>query len=178
MEKKSTEPMTPFDELVTTPALRAVKLFIPYAPASGRQMLAAFVKLQELRQTIRVFGNTRGDMRAQTFGKTPSSLSDILLALKPYLSDRDADMADMFINLKDFMETAEILKETAPGTGDDGNFSPLDLISGMLSPEQQEAFQMYSSIFSRTPDDIRKGDDDNERMDGQSADKENGSGQT
>ena len=43
MEKDLPGPMTPFDELVTSPELQLIKLMIPYAPASGRQMLAAFV---------------------------------------------------------------------------------------------------------------------------------------
>ena len=64
MEKKPPEPMTPFDELVTSPVLQAVKLLIPYTPASGRQMLAAFVKMQELRQAIQLFSKKQQDVCA------------------------------------------------------------------------------------------------------------------
>lgn len=75
MEKKPPEPMTPFDELVTSPALQAVKLLIPYTPASGRQMLAAFVKMQELRQALSLFSGKQSSIRAQALNKTSSSLS-------------------------------------------------------------------------------------------------------
>ena len=175
MEKKPPEPMTPFDELVTSPALQAVKLLIPYTPASGRQMLAAFVKLQELRQTIHVFGSLQGGISAQALDRPPASLFDILISLKPYLSRRDADMLDMIINLKEIMETMEMMKESSGQSDGDNGFSPMDLIAGMLTPEQQEAFQMYSAMFSQTPDDVRKGDDSDERMDEQSPDTGNGS---
>lgn len=179
METKTPEPMTPFDELVTSPALQAVKLLLPYTPASGRQMIAAFVKLQELRQTIRVFGENRHDLHAQALGQTPSSsVFDILISLKPYLSRRDADMLDMILNLREMMETVEMMKESAAGQEGESAFSPGDLLAGMLSPEQQEAFRMYESMFSRAPDDTRKGDDANERMDERPADEEHGSGET
>ena len=176
MEKKTPEPMTPFDELVTSPALQALKLLIPYTPASGRQMIAAFIKLQELRQTIQIFNRRQGGISAQALNKTsPASLFDILVSFKPYLSKRDADMLDMILNLKEIMETAEMMKEAADCRGGENEFSPLELLTGMLSPEQQETFRMYESMFSQAPDNIKKGDDADERMDEQSADEEHGS---
>ena len=65
MDKNLPGPMTPFDDLVTSPELQIMKLLIPYAPASGRQMLAACVKIMELKETIRVFSGRRGAVRAQ-----------------------------------------------------------------------------------------------------------------
>ena len=178
MEKKPPEPMTPFDELVTSPALQAVKLLIPYTPASGRQMLAAFVKMQELRQALSLFSGKQSSIRAQALNKTSSSLFDILTSLKPYLSRKDAEMLDMIINLKEIMETAEMMKETSSFSGEEGGFSPMDLVMGMLTPEQQETFRMYNAMFSQTLDDIRKGDEDDERMDEQSGNEEYRSGET
>ena len=175
MEKKPPEPMTPFDELVTSPVLQAVKLLIPYTPASGRQMLAAFVKVQELRHTLYLFSERQSGIRAQALDRTPASLFGILTSLKPYLSRRDAEMLDMIINLKEIMETAEMMKEAADCGGGENEFSPLELLTGMLSPEQQETFRMYESMFSQAPDNIKKGDDADERMDEQSADEEHGS---
>ena len=178
MEKKPPEPMTPFDELVTSPVLQAVKLLIPYTPASGRQMLAAFVKVQELRHTLYLFSERQSGIRAQALDRTPASLFGILTSLKPYLSRRDAEMLDMIINLKEIMETAEVIKETASMSDGEESFSPLDLITGMLTPEQQETFRMYNTMFSQPPGDIRKGDDTDERMDEQSSDTRDGSGKT
>ena len=178
MEKKPPEPMTPFDELITSPALQAVKLLIPYTPASRRQMLAAFVKMQELRQAIQLFSKKQQDVCAQALDRGPASPFDILISLKPYLSRRDADMLDMIINLKEIMETAEVIKETASMSDGEESFSPLDLITGMLTPEQQETFRMYNTMFSQPPGDIRKGDDTDERMDEQSSDTRDGSGKT
>ena len=57
--------MTPFDDLVTSPELQIMKLLIPYAPASGRKMLAACVKIMELRETLHIFSGKKGAVRAQ-----------------------------------------------------------------------------------------------------------------
>lgn len=178
MDKKTPEPMTPFDELVTSPALQAVKLLIPYTPASGQQMLAAFVKIQELRQALHLFSEKQRGICAQALNSVPASLFDILISLKPYLSQKDADMLDMIINLKEMMETAEMMKEAASYSDGEESFSPLDLVLGMLTPEQQETFRMYNAMFSQTPDDVRKGDDTDERMDEQPSDTGDGSGKT
>ncbi len=177
MEKKPPEPMTPFDELVTSPVLQAVKLLIPYTPASGRQMLAAFVKVQELRHTLYLFSERQSGIRAQALDRTPASLFGILTSLKPYLSRRDAEMLDMIINLKEIMETAEMMKESADYSSGEEGFSPMDLVMGILTPEQQETFRMYNAMFSQTADNDRKGDDADERMDEQPSDTGDGSGQ-
>ena len=67
MEKKQVVPMTPFDELVTSPQLQAIKLLLPYAPVSEQRLLAAFIKFQEFRQTIRLFSRLRRGLGAQLF---------------------------------------------------------------------------------------------------------------
>ena len=35
MEKRPPRPMTPFDELVSSPQLQMIKLLLPYVPVSG-----------------------------------------------------------------------------------------------------------------------------------------------
>ena len=177
MEKKPPEPMTPFDKLVTSPALQAVKLVLPYVPGSGRRILAVFIKIQELRRTFRLSGEMHQSVSAQAFTGENASIFNILESLKPYLSPEDADMLDMAVSLKEMMDAAEIMKESA-ASGKESSISPADLISSMLPPEQQEAFQMYSAMFSQPPDDILKGDDNSERMDEQSKDTGNGSCET
>ena len=198
MEKDLPGPMTPFDELVTSPELQLIKLLIPYAPASGRQMLAAFVKFKELNETIRLFRRP-GGLRAQGFkdedrNEAHASPFDILTSFRPYLPPRQASMLDTILNLRDMMSVMEMMQaqqtqnQGAQNSEDsDHPFSvnPMDLLSGMLSPEQQEMFHMYSDLFDQSagdsPDDYHndpKGDEENERMDEQSGNEEYRSGQT
>ena len=181
MDKNLPGPMTPFDELVTSPELQIMKLMIPYAPASGRQMLAACVKVMELRETIRIFSGGRGVIRAQMLGEEehPSPI-DILNSFRPYLKPREAAALDMVINLKEMMSVMEMM-QTAQGDPEKNgtSFDPMELLSGMLPPEQQEMFRMYSDMFSQTSDSAEKGDENNgQRMDEQSGNEEYRSGET
>lgn len=201
--------MTPFDELVSSPQLQIMKLMIPYAPARGRRALAACVKFMELRETLRIFSNSGGGIRAQMIGdEEPFTPLDILNSFRPYLRPREAAALDMIINIKEMMSVMEMMQSTPSpeGSGEESTaFDPMDLLAGMLSPEQQEMFRMYSEIFSHTADDpsvspdtdmqketdipaqdtdaqkendnLWKGDDINGRMDEQSSDKESGSGE-
>ena len=179
MDKNLPGPMTPFDELVTSPELQIMKLMIPYAPASGRQMLAACVKVMELRETIRIFSGGRGVIRAQMLGEEehPSPI-DILNSFRPYLKPREAAALDMVINLKEMMSVMEMMQNS--GSSEDGGsaLDPMDILSGMLSPEQQEMFHMYSDMFSQAEDHDQKGDSTDGRMDEQPGNEEHRSGET
>ena len=55
MDKRPPRPMTPFDEFVSSPQLQTIKLLLPYAPAPGQRLLAAFIKFFELRRAILLF---------------------------------------------------------------------------------------------------------------------------
>ena len=179
MDKNLPGPMTPFDELVTSPELQIMKLMIPYAPASGRQMLAACVKVMELRETIRILSGGRGVIRAQMLGEEehPSPI-DILNSFRPYLKPREAAALDMVINLKEMMSVMEMMQNS--GSSEDGGsaLDPMDILSGMLSPEQQEMFHMYSDMFSQAEDHDQKGDSTDGRMDEQPGNEEYRSGET
>ena len=179
MDKNLPGPMTPFDELVTSPELQIMKLIIPYAPASGRQMLAACVKVMELRETIRIFSGGRGVIRAQMLGdEEHSSPIDILNSFRPYLKPRESAALDMVINLKEMMSVMEMMQNS--GSWEDGGpaLDPMDILSGMLSPEQQEMFHMYSDMFSQAEDHDQKGDSTDGRMDEQPGNEEYRPGET
>ncbi|WP_072523670.1 hypothetical protein [Clostridium sp. Marseille-P3244] len=170
--------MTPFDELVTSPKLQIIKLLIPYAPASGRQVLASFVKFREFRETVRLFRGS-GGVSAQAFGDSNSSTPlDILSSFRPYLNHREAAALDMVINLKEMMSVMEIMQDTNLSGENGMPFDPMEILSGMLTPEQREIFETCSDLFSQPADSEEKGDDTDERVDGQSGDKETGSGET
>lgn len=175
MDKNLPGPMTPFDDLVTSSELQIMKLLIPYAPASKRQMLAACVKIMELKETIRVFSGRRGAVRAQMLREEddPSPI-DLLNSFRPYLKPREAAALDMVINLREMMSVMEMMQNTSSSESGDSALNPMDILSGMLSPEQQEMFQMYSDMFSQAESSPQKGDDMNDsgRMDEQSGNEE------
>ena len=84
--------MTPFDEMVSSPELQIIKLLIPYIPASGRQMLAAFTKISELRETFSLFSRKHGGLKAQSREGSTPSIIEILDSFRPYLGTHECEM--------------------------------------------------------------------------------------
>lgn len=171
MEKRPPRPMTPFDELVSSPQLQVIKLLLPYAPPSGRRMLAALVKFLELRRAVRVFNGPATDLGCPSDGSNPRVLID---SIKPYLDPKEMEMMETIMNMRDIMSMAEMMQESSGRTS---SFDPADLMMGMLSPEQQEMFSTYSDMFSQALSNDRKGDDNSGRMDEQSRTEEHRSGE-
>ena len=160
MDKNLPGPMTPFDDLVTSQELPIMKQLIPYTPASGRKMIAACVEIMELRETLHIFSGKKGAVRAQmlTEEENPSP-TDLLNSFRPYLKPREAAALDMVINLKEMMAVMEMIQSTSSSEPGAPVLDPMDLLSGMLSPEQQEMFRMYTDMFSQTESSPQKGDD-------------------
>lgn len=159
MDEKTPRPMTPFDELVTSPQLQVIKLLLPYAPVSQQRILAAFIKLFELRQTILFFNGFRHMPEPDGQGDSADASDNILKSIRPYLDPGQAEMMDMAVNMRDIMDMAEMMRSSAD---ENGSFDPAEMMLGMLSPEQKEMFETYSAMFSQPPDNTMKGDDSSE----------------
>ena len=181
MDKNLPGPMTPFDDLITSPELQIMKLLIPYAPASRRKTLAACVKIMELREALHIFGSGKGAVRAQmvTEEGNPSPI-DLLNSFRPYLKPRETAVLDMVINLREMMSVMEMMQSVSASAPGAPALDPMDFLAGMLSPEQQEMFRMYTDMFSQAESSPQKGDDTDgcRRMDEQSGNEEYRSCQT
>lgn len=164
MDRDVPGPMTPFDELVTTPELQMIKLLIPYAPASGRQTLAALVKYTELRKAVRLFHSGGRFPGIRAFEEpAPDTPADLLEQMRPYLTPQQASALDMIVRVQEMMPLIEMLQASGAMSGNTGEgsgpgFDFSDLLAGMLTPEQQEMFAEYSEMFSHSQQSDQKGD--------------------
>lgn len=158
MEKKSTTPLSPFDELTIPSELQLLKLILPYTPVTNQKMLGILIKFLELEYTIDFFQHCNLKLHSQTTD-APVSFSNIISEIAPYLSKRDSQMLASVQNILNILEMMQTFQDTS-------STSPADLFSGMLSPEQQEMFQMYQTMFQQ------EGDSQNERLDESSTSKE------
>lgn len=65
--------------------------------------------------------------------------------------------------MEDMMNMMEMVKNMRPmsdpmfqaASDDDSSFNPMDLMMGMMNPENQEMFDMFSDMFQNT-EDIQK----------------------
>lgn len=208
MEKKMPKPMTPFDELVIPQQLHMLKLFLPYTPSSNQHFLGVFIKFLELKETIAFFQDSKNNLHTQAFHRdSPPSPTEMLTELKPYMPPQQSEMMDSFLNMMNIMEMMQMFQGNDGGDSSgntdsggfggmnnmgnmadmfSGGFNPMDMMMGMMTPEQQNMFQMYNNMFAsemdspeNPPDDNAaeesntwKGDDTDERMDEQSGNEE------
>lgn len=170
MDKKMPRPMTPFDLLTVPDDLYSIKLFLPYTPVSMQRFLAIYVKFIELHHTITYFHGFPS--------RSPSS--DMMADLKPYLSEKERSMMEQAENMMHMMEMWQSMQSMADASDPDMN--PMDFMKTMLTPEQQEMFDMYSQMFdtdmNMSDSDTKKGGSTHERMDGSSGNEEHRSNKT
>ncbi|GFI49591.1 MAG: hypothetical protein HFG94_11345 [Dorea sp.] len=157
MEQNPPKPMTPFDSLVNPPFLYTLKLLLPYTPPSMQRFLGIYIKFLELRHAMEYF---------QGFA-SHAQPKDMLDGLKPYMSPAEKEMMEQMsgmMNMMEMVQNMQAMSDSSPQ--DSGGFNPLDMMKGMLSPEQQEMFDMYNAMFENelnTPDTGgKKGESDNE----------------
>ena len=77
-------------------------------------------------------------------------------------------MMNMMEMMQGMQEMSEAASQNSDGSASQGfgTFNPMDLMKGMLSPDQQEMFNAYSSMFdeemNQANSDNQKGESDNE----------------
>jgi len=156
MEQGPSGLMTPFDSLTTTKQLQMIKLMLPFTPASSRPMLAVFIKFQELQNTIRIFKDTDSRKFLKEFEKKIDSPMDMIEEIRPFMKEEERASMDMMMTAFNMMD----MMNMASGSSD-GNIDPMDMMKGMLTPDQQEAFNSYNTMFAAefdtsTPDNDPK----------------------
>lgn len=179
MEKKTPTPMTPFDEWTVPKELHTLKLLLPYTPAASQQALGILVKVIELQHTFQYFQQQKNVLHSQEFSAGFSSPLDMLEEIAPYLPPGQAEMLGTFRNMMNIMDMVQMMQEFSADTENEsresgspepnapsqnaadrrdsqnifgnlgGGFDPMQLVMGMLSPEQQEMFEMYQTMFSQ-----------------------------
>lgn len=142
MEQNPPKPMTPFDNLVTPPFLYTLKLLLPFTPPSVQRFFGIYIKFLELRHTMEYF---------QGFSSSPSN---ILEGLKPYMDPAEKEMMEQMSSMMNMMEMVRGMQAMSGQDSDMssqgfGTFNPMDMMKGMLSPEQQEMFEMYNTMFEQ-----------------------------
>lgn len=160
MNPSESDKMTPFDSLISPRQLQLLKLFIPYIPIKSQRMLAVYAKFMELKYTLQFFQGFQKDIHAQTCPNPISSPFDMLDEIRPYLSEDEQNRLDSFANLLSMMELVSSLQTFSdPGckNSDMGKANPMDIMKEMLSPEQQEMFEAYSSMFQGNVQDTDSG---------------------
>lgn len=165
MENKSKRLLSPFDELTMPSELQIIKLLLPYTPIETQKTLGIFIKFLELQHTFRIYQNFTSNLQSQST-KSNASFTDILEEIAPYLSESQANSLQSFRTIINIMEIAQTFQTATNDATSDSPLDPINLMMGTFTPEQQEMFQMYQTMFNQ------EGDSKHERMDESSTSKE------
>ena len=170
MDKKAAPLVSPFDELVTPPHLQTMKLLIPYTPMASQRRLGILIKYMEFQQTVSFFNQPQNAIHSQAFGEhSAKNPLEILTALKPYLPGQQGAMLDSLFNAMNMVEMLKMAQtfqdSPPPAEGHSERVNPMDMMMGMLTPDQQNMFQMYQTMFTNDTNIDQKGETDHERVD-------------
>lgn len=127
--------MTPFDCQMISQSLQITKLLIPYLPPQTQRIMAIYVKYMEFQNTLSSF---------RAFHQKVHDAKDIIQELKPYMPPSACDSIENIQNMMGMMEMFQSFQET---TDNESNFDPMSMMKDMLSPDQQNIFEMYNIMF-------------------------------
>ena len=146
MEDWTINQMTPFDCRIATQSLQLTKLLIPYLPRETQRIMDIYVKFMEFQNTWSSF---------HAFKQKSYTTQDIFQELRPYMPPAACDSIDNLLNMMSMMEMMQSMQEMQD-TNSDGasgfSFDPMQMMQGMLTPEQQGMFDMYNTMFSTESD--------------------------
>ena len=153
MEQDDTPKLTEFDTLIADHKMQLIKAAIPYIPDSEQRFISVYIKFNELMTTMRLFDSNKDALGICSVNENATT-ADMLNALKVHCNQSEKEMLEMIEN---FMQVSALYRQYAassPDSGDGQNtasaggaFSPMDLLKGMLTPEQQSTFDTYSTLF-------------------------------
>ena len=170
---KQPPPMTPLDELTSSPELRMLKLFLTFLPHTSQHTLAVFIKFLEFRQALELSLPCSPPLASQELSGSAGLFPENLLQnLRPYLTPDERQIFEMFENVQNMLSVMDLFRAAessvsgfspkAPDAKDsrstdsastmeqfqNNSFSPTDLLMNLLSPEQHSNFKLYNDLFS------------------------------
>lgn len=136
--------MTPFDRMTCPKELQLAKLLLPYLPPKNQRMFAIYIKFSEFQHTLSHF---------QNFNHAYSDFSDFINTLKSYLPE---DAFEQFENLQNAIQMMQMMQSMQEMQEND--FDPSSMMKDMLTPEQQDLFQMYQNVHENQEGESEKND--------------------
>ncbi len=147
--EESIKELTDFDALICDSRIQIMKALIPFMHTREQRFLSVYVKYIELTKTIDLVKNIDSNSAVGicSLNNNPDKKdpTEILQVIRKFCSDKDRETIDMIMNMMSIYRTFRMYKETMQSASED----PMaDLLKNLLTPEQQEMFESYSSIMT------------------------------
>lgn len=156
--------LTEFDEKTIGQSTQMLKALIPFLEPEQQRMFGLMVRIMEFNMTLDYFNRHR--IAACAF--TPRCKQDMLSELKNYCSPEERKQLDMMLGMikASQLQAAFAQASEQPNDGDDcckddckdnppgpkdrpkrAGPSPLDMLSGFLTPEQLKLCRQYEDML-------------------------------
>lgn len=169
MDFKDQNKILAFDTLFCTNHIQMLKILLPYMDNQMQRSLAVYIKFQEFKYTIDFYTKNPYSTCEYTKQTSPPDISKICSELLPYCTEEEKKKIEQFKGLfrgfemyQELSKTMEIMKEFMPDMDienifqnfgntttseeNNSNFDMMNLLKNMLSPEQQEMFELFGGM--------------------------------
>lgn len=162
MEQQDGNKVMAFDTLFSTNHIAMLKVLLPCLDYQSQKSMAVYIKFLELQYTIHYYKQNPYPLCGCMDQEHSPDLSTLCKELLPYCNEKEKKQIEQFCNLfhsmemyREFSKTMDAMKDLIPGfsdlsdlfsSGDHSSGPPPDIMSllvNMLTPEQQEMFQMF-----------------------------------
>ena len=151
-----------FDALYTNNKIQKLKVLLPYIEPSMQKNIAVYIKYMELKYTMELFKKHPFHVCSYKEERVRPDFKKLFRELRPYCSESESRQLEQMESLLQTMEmyqemsqTMSAMQELFPdmgvGTGTDSSNpfsgdSMMDMLMGMLSPEQKEMYEAFSNM--------------------------------
>lgn len=128
-----------FDNAISNKHLQIIKTAIPYFNPKQQKLLSMFIIFQEMQNTIKLFNNSKSnEIGICSIEKEHRTSTNMINDIKKILDDKEKEKLDSILTAMNIMSMFNSKKD----------FDPVDAMRSMLSPEQQDMFEMYSAMLN------------------------------
>lgn len=161
MDQKDTNQINAFDTLFSNNHIQMLKILLPYMDNQFQKYLAIYIKFLELQCALSFLKERPFPLCGCMEPDAPMEPEVLIKKLLPLCTKKEKTQMKQFLSVfqsinqyQEMAKTMEFMKEFMPepsaSDGSDSPFSPdmSSVLMNMLSPEQQEMFQMFSAMQS------------------------------
>lgn len=153
--------LTEFDIATCGTGFQFIKAYLPYVDSSQQRILAIFIRMAELMQTIDFFKDLPCPSPLSRSRHTPESIA---AEMRQYCSPKECEIFNLLSNFENINEMMKLYSavssaasESKPDDSPKNGFSPPhektgalpgnDMLSRFLKPEQQKLYEQYMNML-------------------------------
>ena len=129
-----------FDNAISDKRLKIMKTAIPYFNPGQQKMLSMYIIFKEMQNTIQLFNNPgiKNEFGICGIEKEKRTSGNMINDIKKVLDDKEKEKIDTILTVMNILNMFHTKNE----------FDPVDAMRTMLSPEQQDMFEMYAAMLN------------------------------